>query len=84
MNADTAMYLKAAGFISAGLTIAIGCIAPAYGQGLIATKAVESIGKYPESAGKIRNAMAMGLGVVESCAVYPLIISLFILVMSRG
>lgn len=66
---------KAAGFIGAAIAMGIGSIAPAYGQGLIGSKACENIGKYPESAGSIRTTMIIALGIVESSALYALIIA---------
>ncbi len=66
---------KAAGYIGAALAMGIGSIAPAYGQGLIGSKACENIGKYPESASKIRTTMVLALAIVESSALYALIIA---------
>lgn len=67
---------KAAAYIGAALVMGIGSIAPAYGQGLVGAKACENIGKYPESSGEIRTAMYIAMGVIESSAVYALIIAL--------
>lgn len=67
---------KAAAYIGAALVMGIGSIAPAYGQGMVGAKACENIGKYPESSGDIRTAMYIAMGVIESSAVYALIIAL--------
>jgi F-type H+-transporting ATPase subunit c len=67
---------KAAAYIGAALVMGIGSISPAYGQGLVGAKACENIGKYPESSGDIRTAMYIAMGVIESSAVYSLIIAL--------
>jgi F-type H+-transporting ATPase subunit c len=72
---DGIFYAKAAAFIGAAITMGFGSLGPALGQGLIGMKACENIGKYPESAGKIRTAMALALAVVESSAIYCFIIS---------
>lgn len=72
---NMAHYAKAAGFIAAAFAIAIGMIGPAISQGLIGAKACENIGKYPEGAGNIRNLMFGALGLVETCAIYVLIIA---------
>ena len=68
-------YIKAAAFIGSAITMGIGCVGPALGQGLIGMKACENIGKYPESADKIRTTMIIALSIVESSAVYCVIIS---------
>lgn len=72
---DGAFIVKAAAYIGAAFAIAIGTMGPALGQGAIGKQACESLGKYPESAGKIQRAMIIALGIVEASAVYALIIA---------
>lgn len=76
---DNIALIKAAAFIGAALAMAFGSIGPALGQGMIGKQACESLGKYPESAGKIQTTMMIALGVVESSAVYCFIIAIMIL-----
>ena len=68
-------YVKAAAFMGAALAMGIGSIGPALGQGFIGMKACESMGKYPESAGKIRTTMMIAMGLVETSAIYALLIA---------
>lgn len=80
MDGIDGIYIaKAAAFIGAAFAMGIGSIGPALGQGNIGTAACENVGKYPESADKIRNTMIIALGIVESSAVYALVISLFLI-----
>jgi F-type H+-transporting ATPase subunit c len=72
---DGIYYVKAAAFIGAALAMAIGSLGPAIGMGLIGMKACENIGKYPENAGKIRTTMMIAMGLVETGAIYCLLIS---------
>lgn len=72
---DGIFYAKAAAFIGAAITMGFGSLGPALGQGIIGMKACENIGKYPESANKIRQTMMMALIIVESSAIYCLLIS---------
>jgi len=72
---DGIFYAKAAAFIGAAITMGFGSLGPAIGQGLIGMKACENIGKYPESSNKIRQIMIIALSIVESSAIYCLIIS---------
>ena len=72
---DGIFYAKAAAFIGAAITMGFGSLGPALGQGIIGMKACENVGKYPESANKIRTTMALALAIVESSAVYCLMIS---------
>lgn len=66
---------KAAAAIGAALAMGIGSLMPAYGQGLVGAKACESIGKYPESARDIRNAMFLSMGMIETSAIYALLVA---------
>jgi len=72
---DGAFYAQAAAFLGAAIAMGVGAIGPALGQGFVGMKACENIGKYPESAGKIRTTMMMGMGLVETSAIYALMIS---------
>jgi F-type H+-transporting ATPase subunit c len=65
--------------LAAALAIGIGAIGPGIGQGLIGSKALEAIGRNPEAAGKITPLMFVGLAIVESLAIYALVISFIIL-----
>jgi len=63
------------GTIVKGLTIAIGGIAPAIAIGKTASKAMESIGRNPESADKIFVPMLLGMAFAEAIAIYALVIT---------
>jgi F-type H+-transporting ATPase subunit c len=65
--------------LAAGLAIGLGAIGPGIGQGTIAGKALEAIGRNPEAAGKITPMMFIGLAIVESLAIYALVIAFLIL-----
>ncbi|HSW73979.1 MAG TPA: ATP synthase F0 subunit C [Candidatus Limnocylindria bacterium] len=80
---DGIFYAKAAAYLGAAIAMGIGSIGPALGQGFIGGKACENIGKYPESAGKIRTTMMMAMGIVESAAVYCLIIAGALILFNR-
>ena len=58
-----------------GMTIALGSIAPAMAIGKIGTKAMESIGRNPESAGKILVPMLLAAAFAEAIAIYALVIA---------
>ena len=75
---DGIYYAQAAAFLGAAITMGFGSLGPAIGQGIIGMKACENIGKYPESANKIRTTMIIALTVVESSAIYCLLISGFL------
>jgi F-type H+-transporting ATPase subunit c len=76
-------YAKAAAFMGAAIAMGVGALGPALGQGLIGMKACENIGKYPESAGKIRTTMMIAMGLVETSAIYCLMIAGFLIILNR-
>lgn len=76
---DGIFYAKAAAWIGAAITMAFGSLGPALGQGAVGMKACENIGKYPESANKIRTTMIIALSVIESSAIYCLIVALILI-----
>ena len=73
---------KAAAYIAAAIAMSVGSIGPALGQGLVGMKACENIGKYPQSSSDITRTMVFGMAIIESSAVYNLLISGGILFLS--
>lgn len=61
--------------IAAALTIAVSTIAPAIGQGITASKAMEAIARQPEAAGDIRSTLILSLGLMEALTIYGLLIA---------
>ncbi|OGE80415.1 MAG: ATP synthase F0 subunit C [Candidatus Doudnabacteria bacterium RIFCSPHIGHO2_01_FULL_45_18] len=61
-----------------GATIAIGGIAPAIAIGKTASKAMESIGRNPESADKLFVPMLLGMAFAEAIAIYALVIAFIV------
>jgi F-type H+-transporting ATPase subunit c len=61
--------------IAKALAIGIGSIAPAIAIGKIGAKAMESIGRNPESAGKILVPMLLASAFAEAIAIYALVIA---------
>ena len=58
-----------------GATIAIGGLLPAWAVGKIASKAMESIGRNPESTDKLFVPMLLGMAFAEAIAIYALVIT---------
>jgi F-type H+-transporting ATPase subunit c len=68
MDAESVKLLAKAG------AIAIGGIAPAIAIGKIVTKAMESIGRNPESTEKLFVPMLLGAAFAEAIAIYSLVV----------
>jgi len=65
--------------VTAGFAIAIGVIFPALGQGRACAKALEGIARQPEATGAISRTLFVGLALLESLAIYVLVVSLILL-----
>ena len=55
-------------------TMAIGGMLPALAIGKLVSKAMESIGRNPESAGKLFVPMLLGAAFAEAIAIYALVV----------
>jgi len=79
MDANISEYAKAAVFVGAAIAMGIGTVGPSLAQGMIGSRACENIGKYPESSSKIRTTMLIAMGLVETCAIYAMIVALIVI-----
>jgi len=73
------MEAEAIKLLSAGICMGIGSIGPAIGEGMIASKTMEAIGRNPKVADKLFPNMLVAMAVTESTGIYSLVISLIIL-----
>ena len=64
--------------IAAGLAIGLGSFGLALGIGLLAAKAMESLGRNPEAAGPIRQNMVLAMAFAEAIAIYALVMAFVI------
>ena len=64
--------------IGAGLAVMTGLMT-GIGEGFVAGKAVEAIGRNPEAEGKIRSTMILGIALTETCAIYGLLVAILLI-----
>ena len=64
--------------IAMAIVVGLGVIGPGIGVGLIGSKAVEAIGRNPETEGKVRTNMILGFAFAEAFAIYALVIAFII------
>lgn len=65
--------------IISGAGIVIGVIAPAVGQAIIASKAMNAMARQPEASDAINRALILSLAMLESLAIYILAVILILL-----
>ncbi len=64
---------------TAGFAVAIGSIGPALGEGRALSRALDAISRQPDSADTITRTLFVGMAMVESTAIYALVIALVLL-----
>jgi F-type H+-transporting ATPase subunit c len=64
--------------LAMAITLGVGAIGPGLGIGMIASKAMEAIGRNPDATGKIQTNMILGLAFAEAIAIYALVVALII------
>jgi len=65
--------------ITAGLTIAIGSVGPALGEGRALAEALSAIAQQPDEANTITRTLFVGLAMVESTAIYCFVVAMIII-----
>ena len=65
--------------LAAGIAIAFGTIGTGNGMGQGLNGATNAVGRNPEAQGKILLTMMVGLAMIESLAIYALVVALIVL-----
>ena len=65
--------------ITAGLTIAIGSIGPAFGEARAVAQALSAIAQQPDESGTITRTLFVGLAMIESTAIYCFVVAMILI-----
>lgn len=65
--------------LAAGICMGLGAVGTGIGQGFAVKGAVDGVSRNPGASGKILTTMMIGLAMIESLAIYALVICLIIL-----
>ena len=65
--------------LGAVIGIAIGVILPAYAMGRVISQALDSLARQPEAEKSITRTLFIGLAMIESLAIYVLVVVLIVL-----
>lgn len=76
---DSISVVAVASILAAGLTMGIGSLGPAIGQGKAIASALASIAQQPDESGTITRTLFIGLAMIESLAIYCFVISMILL-----
>jgi len=76
---DNLGLIGAISIVTAGLTIAIGSIAPALGEARAAAQALASIAQQPDEANTITRTLFVSLAMIESTAIYCFVVAMILI-----
>lgn len=79
LGMDSLGLVAAVSILTAGLTIAIGSIGPALGEGRAAAQALGAIAQQPDEANTITRTLFVSLAMVESTAIYCFVVSMILI-----
>jgi len=73
------MELPAAAALSAALAVGLAAIGAGVGDGLVTSKAVESIARQPEARGNILVTMFISVGLIEALPIIAVVIAFMLM-----
>jgi F-type H+-transporting ATPase subunit c len=76
---DSTTLIAMASIITAGLTIAIGGVGPALGEGRSVAQALSSLAQQPDASTTITRTLFVGLAMIESIAIYSFVVSMILI-----
>lgn len=76
---DSVSIIGMVSIIIAGVTIAVGSLGPALGEGRALSQALNAIAQQPDESNTITRTLFVGLAMVESTAIYCFVISLILI-----
>jgi len=71
--------IQVTSIFAAALAVSFGSIAPALGEGRAVAAAMDAIARQPESAGTLSRTLFVGLAMIETMAIYCLVVALLVL-----
>ncbi|NDY41610.1 F0F1 ATP synthase subunit C [Dissulfurirhabdus thermomarina] len=76
---DNLGLVAAVSIAVSGLTIAVGSIGPALGEGRAVAQALGAIAQQPDEANTITRTLFVGLAMVESTAIYCFVVAMILI-----
>jgi len=73
------MDIHIVSILGAAVAVCFGAIGPALAEGRAIAAAMEAIARQPESAGTISRTLFVGLAMIETMAIYCLVVALLLL-----
>lgn len=71
--------ISAVSILTAGLTVALGSIGPALGEGRAAAAAIAAIAQQPDAAPVLSRTLFVSLAMIESTAIYCFVVAMILI-----
>ncbi len=75
----TENLVEVVSILAAALSVGFGALGPALAEGRAVAAAMEAIARQPEAAGTLSRTLFVGLAMIETTAIYALVIALLVL-----
>jgi F-type H+-transporting ATPase subunit c len=72
-------WIQIVSIVVAGLAVSFGAIGPAFAEGRAVAAAMDAIARQPEAANTISRTLFVGLAMIETMAIYCLVVALLLL-----
>ncbi|WP_175924716.1 F0F1 ATP synthase subunit C [Burkholderia cepacia] len=72
-------WIQPVSIVAAALAVSFGAIGPALAEGRAVAAAMDALARQPESAGTISRTLFVGLAMIETMAIYCLVVALLVL-----
>lgn len=76
---DSMTIIALISIVTAGLTMAIGSIGPAFGEARAVSSALTALAQQPDASATITRTLFVGLAMVESVAIYCFVVSMILI-----
>lgn len=72
-------WIGIASILAAAIAVSFGAIGPALAEGRAVAAAMDAIARQPESANTLSRTLFVGLAMIETMAIYCLVVALLVL-----
>jgi F-type H+-transporting ATPase subunit c len=76
---DSMDYIAIVSIISAAFAVSFGALGPALAEGRAVASAMDALARQPEASGVVSRTLFVGLAMIETTAIYCLVIALLLL-----
>ncbi len=72
-------YIPHVSILAAAFAVGLGAVGPALAEGRAVAAAMDAIARQPDAAGVISRTLFVGLAMIETTAIYALVVALLVL-----